>query len=150
MKNKTFLLVILIVTGILNPLFAAFPLPNAVKSHSEKTFSNEGNKPATGCISGKANFHLSNISPMSTPTDGSHKPPHKKIGSGQLLSFIFGILGLAITVTGFFCIPAIILGAIGIHRRKKFSHNGLVLSIIGLSLGIIVFAFIILVALIAG
>jgi hypothetical protein len=143
MKNKTLLLIVALFLIAVQPSFGAFPAKHASTAKSIEIT----NRPAPDYVPGKTNRFSANISHLIPPFDGDHhKPHHKRIGSYGLLSFIFGILSLSI-IASFFSIPAIILGIMGIRHRKKYSRTGKIFSILGLSFGILVVVFFLILAL---
>lgn len=135
MKNNTLFLFTMLTLFALKPAFAAFP----VKQKSATTYAaNTSANLRTNLCEHKlhkpsrfTNF-VSNLFGPSVALN----PVRRKSDTLGLLSLIFGIVGLAtIFYYGtFLSIAAIILGAIGMRNKERFSLTGLILGITGLVL----------------
>ena len=133
MKTKSLLLIVVIMLGFTRFSYGSFPVKHITVANSGVAKSNESANTLTNKIhSVKTNWLAKHSQNVFHPLTKYLFPERRRSDTNGLLSFIFGIVGLALAPSGILLgIPAIVLGIVGMKRNEKFSVTGLVLGIIG-------------------
>ena len=146
MKTKSLLLVVVMMLWAAGFSFGAFPVRHSSKIYTSFTTEESAKTITTTSKSVKTSWLSEHIQHVFHPFDKYLFPEHRRNNTLGILSLIFGIVGLFPLYGLIFSIPAIILGAIGMHHDERFSVTGLILglsAIVLLIAEIIALAFII-------
>jgi hypothetical protein len=117
--------------------FAAFPVRHAAtEDHHIITFRKTGN--TTESLAGKHHSPAIRLSGWLHQKSAAFFPVRRKTDVHGLLSLIFGIIGVIPLFGIYFCIPAVILGAVGVSRNEPLALTGLILGIIGVAIAVLI------------